>query len=188
MKKTPIMIIGLAAALAGCNEKPGVGYETYADSLFAVINSDREIYTKKIVQRLGPNGSNSIKPLEEWHEVDNGAPLPAQMFRYGSELSSTKTDNFTYSLQSKWPINKQNAAKTKLEKQGLEFVADPKNAGKNFYGEEDLGGKTYFTAVYADTGISEACISCHNEHKNSPKTDFVLNDVLGGVVIRIPIK
>jgi hypothetical protein len=30
-------------------------------------------------------------------------------------------------------------------------------------------------------------VSCHNQHKDSPRKDFKLNDVMGGVVIRIPI-
>jgi len=50
-----------------------------------------------------------------------------------------------------------------------------------------LGGKKYFTAVYADVAVSKACTSCHNGHQDSPKTDFALNDVMGGVVIRIPM-
>jgi Protein of unknown function (DUF3365) len=64
-------------------------------------------------------------------------------------------------------------------------VAD--NPGKNFYGEETLGKQKYFTAVYADTGVAEACISCHNGHQDSPRKDFKLGDVMGGVVIRIPV-
>ena len=67
----------------------------------------------------------------------------------------------------------------------MEFVAA--NKGKNYYGEETLGGKAYFTAVYADTAIATACVSCHNEHKDTPRKDFKMGDVMGGVVIRIPM-
>jgi hypothetical protein len=31
-------------------------------------------------------------------------------------------------------------------------------------------------------------VSCHNAHKDSPRTDFKLNDVMGGVVLRIPMQ
>ena len=94
--------------------------------------------------------------------------------------------NFTYSLQSLWPINKQNAPKTKAEKEGLKYVAD--NPGKNYYTTETLGGKNYFTAVYADTGVAPVCIACHNKHPETPRSDFQIGDVMGGVVIRIPVK
>jgi hypothetical protein len=82
-------------------------------------------------------------------------------------------------------VNKQNAAKTPAEKEGLKAIATAPD--KPFYKEEKLGPKTYFTAVYADKAVSKACVSCHNEHRDSPRTDFKLNDVMGGVVIRIPI-
>jgi hypothetical protein len=92
---------------------------------------------------------------------------------------------FTYALLSLWPINKQNAPKTALETDGLKKVAAN---GKPIYGEEELGGKRYFTAVYPDKAVSEACVSCHNDNADSPRTDFKLNDVMGGVVVRIGLQ
>lgn len=174
-------------ALTGCGEEKSAGIEPkiYTDSLFAVMKADRTNYTKLIIKRLGPIGSDSIKPAEHWKDLDNGAPLPAQMFRAGAEAVADLTDNFTYSLQSIWPINKQNAPKTPMEKEGLEFIAA--NPGENFYGEEKLGDVTYFTAVYPDVAVSDACTKCHNEHKDTPKTDFQVGEVMGGVVIRVPL-
>jgi hypothetical protein len=149
------------------------------------MKSDRTNYTKLIVQRLGPNKGDYIKPNEHWEDMPDGAPLPAQMFRYGAEGVADMSKDFTYSLQSVWPINKQNAPKTPLEKEGLQFVAD--NPGQNFYGTETLGDKAYYTAVYADVAVSPACTQCHNEHKDTPKSDFKIGDVMGGVVIRVPL-
>ena len=53
-----------------------------------------------------------------------------------------------------WLINKENAPKTDMEKEGLQYIVD--NPGENFYGEEELGGETYFTAVYPDVAKAEA--------------------------------
>ena len=63
-----------------------------------------------------------------------------------------------------------------------------RNKGKNFYAEETLGGTKYFTAIYPDVGVAPVCVSCHNDHKDTPKRDFKLGDVMGGVVIRIPLE
>ncbi|SFI22756.1 Tll0287-like domain-containing protein [Albimonas pacifica] len=161
----------------------GIPPQRVADMLHAVMNSDRTVYTRMVVNRLA-NKEGVIKASEHF-EDDKALPLPAQMFRFGAEMVADQTEEFTYSLLSLWPVNKQNAPKTDAEKEGLEYVAE--NVGENWYGEEELGGQTYFTAVYADTGVAEACVSCHNEHKDSPRTDFELGDVMGGVVIRIPI-
>ena len=174
--------------LSGCGSEEksgGIDPKVHTDSLFAVMKADRTNYTKLIIKRLGPAGAGSIKPAEHWKDLDNGAPLPAQMFRAGSEAVAELTDNFTYSLQSIWPINAQNAPKTPVEKAGLEYIAA--NPGENYYGEEKLGDVTYFTAVYPDVAVSDACTSCHNDHKDSPKTDFKVGEVMGGVVIRVPL-
>lgn len=190
MKKTIFTLTLASAALltTGCaqqEESKGVDPKVFTDSLFAVMNADRTNYTKLVVARLGPKGANVVKPDEHWEDLPNGTLLPAQMFRAGAEAVAETTDQFTYSLQSEWPINSQNAPKTPMEKTGLEFIGA--NPGENFYGEETLGDVTYFTAVYPDVAVSEACTSCHNEHKDSPKTDFKLGEVMGGVVIRVPI-
>ncbi len=189
MKKAVVSTLATAMifTLTSCGEetKKGIDPAIYTDSLFAVMKADRTNYTKLIIKRLGPAGAGSIKPAEHWKDLDNGAPLPAQMFRAGAEAVSELTDKFTYSLQSQWPINSQNAPRTEIEKKGLQFIAD--NPGDNFYGEETLGGTTYFTAVYPDVAVSDACTICHNEHKDSPKKDFKVGEVMGGVVIRVPL-
>lgn len=161
----------------------GISPQRFADGLHAIMESDRTVYTKNVVNRL-QNKENVIKASEHW-EDDKALPLPAQMFRMGAEMVAKKDAGFTYSLLSMWPLNKQNKPSTDVETKGLEFVAA--NKGKNFYAEEDLGGKKYFTAVYADTAVAEACVKCHNEHKDAPRTDFKLGDVMGGVVLRIPL-
>jgi len=157
--------------------------QTFTDSLHAVMASDRAVYTKRVVNRLA-NDEGVIKASEHF-EDDKALPLPAQMFRFGSEAVAEKTDKFSYQLLSLWPINKQNAPSTDLEKEGLQYIVD--NPGENFYGEEELGGTKYYTAVYADPAVAPACVTCHNDHKDTPKSDFKLGDTMGGVVIRVPI-
>lgn len=188
MKKLKIAMSTLIPVLfvTGCfHEGKGIDPKVYTDSLFAVMKAGRTNYTKLIVARLGPKGANVIKPDEHWKDIPNGSPLPAQMFRANAESIKETTEDFTYSLQSMWPVNKQNAPVTDTEKEGLQYVVD--HPGENFYGSEKLGDKNYYTAVYADVAVDEACVSCHNNHKDSPKKDFKLGDVMGGVVIRVPL-
>lgn len=166
-----------------------VSVKAMADALHLVMDSDRTVYTKTIVNRLVKQ-EKAIK-VSEHFEDDKALALPAQMFRFGAELAAERAEsmsdvNFSYSLQSLWPINKQNAPTTEAEKAGLEYIV--KNKGKNYYTTETLGGKKYFTAVYADVGVAPVCVACHNAHPDTPKKDFELGDVMGGVVIRIPVE
>ena len=161
----------------------GVEYKDVADMLISVMVADRTVYTKKVVQRLA--AKDKVIKASEHFDDDKALPLPAQMFRFGAEHVADKTDKFSYSLLSLWPINKQNAPRTEIEKAGLKYVAE--NKGKNYYGEETLGGQKYYTAVYADVAVAKVCASCHNDQKDTFRSDFKVGDVMGGVVIRIPM-
>lgn len=180
------LCMGVAVAATPGSET--VSVKAMADALHMVMDSDRTVYTKKIVNRLVKK--DKVIKASEHFEDDQALALPAQMFRFGAELVAERSAdneevNFSYSLQSLWPVNKQNAPKTEAEKTGLKFIAE--NKGENYYTTETLGGQKYFTAVYPDIGVAPVCVSCHNAHPDTPKTDFKLGDVMGGVVIRIPV-
>jgi len=186
MKKMKAALLGGALAFGAFQPAmadEGMDYQTVTDLLHLVMSSDRTVYTRMIVNRLAVE--EKVITASEHFEDDKALVLPAQMFRFGAEMVAEETDAFSYSLLSLWPINKQNAPTTDLEKEGLQYIAD--NPGENFYGTEDLGGTEYFTAFYPDISVAEACSSCHNDHKDSPRTDFKGGDVMGGVVIRIPV-
>lgn len=183
-KTTPPYLAGLLLAATTCSlsAAEGISPKAAADMIHSVISADRAVYANTVVHRL-VNEEKVIEASEHWQE-EKALPLPAQMLREAAQMVQEKKIGMTYSLLSLYPINSQNKPKTEVEKKGLEAVgADP---GKNFYGEEKLGDKKYMTAVYADKAVSDACASCHNNHKDSPKKDFKLGDVMGGVVIRIP--
>jgi hypothetical protein len=178
-KFLPLTLLG--CALTGPAMAADWDYKEIADALHSVMEADRTVYTKLIINRL-QNQEKVIKASEHWQD-EKALVLPAQMFRYGAEQVAEKGAKFSYSLLSLWPVNKQNNAKTPIEKEGLEAVLK----GDPYYKTETLGGKKYFTAVYPDKAVAKACISCHNAHKDSPRTDFKMGDVMGGVVLRLPM-
>lgn len=154
-----------ATVAVGAGEAKSVSARQMADAIHMVLESDRTVYTRNVVNRL-QNEEKVIKASEHWTD-DKALPLPAQMFRMGAEMVAEKGSKWSYSLQSMWPINKQNSPKTAAEKEGLQYLVD--NPGKNFYTEETLGEKMYFTAVYPDVAVAPACVKCHNEHKDTPR-------------------
>jgi hypothetical protein len=189
MKHGYLLVLAVLSMTSACSAPKeaapaasGISPQQMADALHAVMESDRAVYTKKVVNRL-QNEENVILASEHWQD-EKALPLPAQMFRMGAEMVAEKDAGFSYSLLSPWPVNKQNKPKTEIETQGVGKVVE---SGDNFYGEETLGDVTYFTAIYPDKAVAPACVTCHNEHKDSPRTDFKIGDVMGAVVIRIPI-
>src|SRR2546423_370688 len=157
--------------------------ETVADSVHAVIEADRTFYAIQIAERMQKKGK--MVASEDWR-VSNTLPLPAQFLMESSELAALTGTKVRYRLIGLWPINKQNGPATEFERTALEDVR--MNPERRYGGIITSGGERYFQAVYADRAVTQACIGCHNAHPKSPKQDFKLNDVIGGIVISIPVE
>ena len=160
----------------------GIPAATVANYVHAVIEAHRTFYTIHVVERLQAKGV--VTAAENWR-VTNTLPLPAQFLRESAELAAKTGTKIEYRLISLWPINKQNGPADEFERTGLnEVLAHQERPHTGIIARE--GGR-YFRAVYADKAVSQACIGCHNVHPNSPKKDFKTNDVMGGIVISIPL-
>ena len=160
----------------------GIPPETVADYLHTVIMAHREFYTTHIVNRLLQEGIVDVS--ENWRAT-NSLPLPVQFLKETSEMAELTGTQVHYHLISQWPINKANAAVTEFERRGLEQVH--KHPNRPYSGIIGRGGEQFFGAIYADLAVTRLCIDCHNLHPNSPKSDFKIDDVMGGLVIVFPL-
>ncbi len=167
---------GCKPAAPNPNEKPkpDVSFkpQEVADALHGVIAADREVYAREVVEKLKDR-------LEELH-------LAPHVLRIASQRVQQPGAEFHYVARSLWPISAGGRAETDVEERGLQFVLE--HRGSNFYAEEFLGGRRYFTAVYPDVAVVPSCTECHNANKDSPKRDFKPGDVMGGIVVRVPLE
>ena len=175
------LLIGYRAAAA---ESAGIPPETVADFLHSVIESDRTFYTIHVVERLQKQGA--AVAAETWRADKTSLPLPAQFLHEANDLAGMTGSRVRYRLISLWPINPHNGPASDPERAGLEAVMrQPERAAT---GTVMLDGQQYFRAIYADRAVTQACVGCHNAHPRSPKRDFKVPDVMGGLVIEIPLK
>ena len=173
----------LIPRLSNASDLPGIPPETVADYIHAIIEADRTFYTIHVVERLQKNGGPAA--TENWRAKKNVLPLPAQFLIEASDLAMKTGLKVRYRLISLWPINPTNGPYNTSEKNGLEAVRQ--HPERSATGTVKDGDQTYFQAIYADRAVSQACIGCHNAHPMSPKKDFKMNEVMGGVVIEIPL-
>ena len=90
-----------------------------------------------------------------------------------------------YKLISLWPINKQNGPKTEFEQKGL--LETLRNPDRPYTEVVMHGGDSYLQAIYADRAVSQACIGCHIAHPDGPKQNFKQNDVMGAIMVSVPL-
>jgi len=168
---------------SNAGDLPGIPPETVADYIHAVIEADRTFYTIHVVERQQKEGGAAA--AEDWRAQKKVLPLPAQFLMESSELAAKTGTRVRYRLISLWPINPHNAPYNETEKSGLEIVRE--HPERSVTGTVKVGNQTYFQAIYADRAVSQACIGCHNTHPRSQKKDFKMDDVMGGLVIEIPL-
>ncbi len=150
--------------------------------LHAVIEANRANYTQNVVDKMHRQGV--VEAVEHWKE-ERGLPLPAQFLLESGRLAAQKDLKFSFRLASLTPIYVWNGPNSEFERLGLEALN--KSSDKPFTGFIQQSGNRYFQAIYADRAVSESCVSCHNSHANSPRRDYKLNDVMGGIIITIPL-
>lgn len=172
----------------------GIAPDLVADYIHTVLAADRTAYTKHVVNRVKTlegkskdKGVLDVESTEGWQQTD-GIPLPAQMFRLGSEIAN-ESGYFTYNLISPWFINDNHAPKGEFEESALATMVETGETVKDY---QEVGGQKYFSAMYPDKAVAEACVTCHNTHpihlERYPDKKFVMDEVMGGVVINIPLE
>lgn len=156
--------------------------DTVADYIHAVIEADRDLYTRHVVERMQAKG---IVVASENKQEMNTLPLPAQFLMESGRHVGKKGLGMQYRLISLWPINKRNIPTNPLQSIGLGTILTQPD--RPYTGVTKVGNTRYFEAVYADLAVTQACLGCHNAHPDSPKRDFKLNDVMGAIVISIQL-
>ena len=177
--KAMALVVGLATTSAGASNDT-IPARQVTDMLYSLALANRTVYTRDIVQRLGPAHEGIVSATEQYLDA-KGLPLPAQMFSLTAE--EINNDDYWLSLRSLNPLNFANGPLSPVEEEGLQYVMA--NPDKVFYAEDGAAGQPSIVGIYADVAVVDACVTCHNNHPESPRRDFKLGDVMGGVVVRV---
>lgn len=161
---------------------PGIPPDLVASYLHSIIEADRTIYSTHVVERLQKKG---ILSADEAWEQRNSLPLPAQFLQKSGRVVAEQGTGIRFRLVSLWPIYERNGPATAFERKGMEIVSQ--HPDEPYSGVIKSGKLQYFQAIYADKAVTASCINCHNTHPLSPKRNFKLNDVMGAIVITIPL-
>ncbi|MGE5943895.1 MAG: DUF3365 domain-containing protein [Flavobacteriales bacterium] len=138
----------------------------------------RTLYTSAIV---GKGKLQGMKFDEDWRKDDvEAGPLPALFLRgIATSIQKSPVPLGLY-LGSDYPVNAANKFVGKQAELFEKIKADQK---PQFFYEEDT---KLHTAMFVDLASAAACVACHNEHKQSPKTDWKLGDVMGATTWQYP--
>jgi hypothetical protein len=146
--------------------------------LAAENDTARKLWTADIV---GAGAKPGLKFHEKWREPEMAAgPLPALFLREAATALQKTRVPLGLFLGSDFPIAQSNKfTGTQAEHfQQLRATGEPQ-----FFNASDIGRQS---AMFADLAVAPGCVSCHNEHPQSPKLDWKLNDIMGATTWSYP--
>ncbi|HEY7532958.1 MAG TPA: DUF3365 domain-containing protein [Nitrospiraceae bacterium] len=177
-----ILVFMYRGTSSGAKDCGGIPAEKVADMVHAVIESNRTFYTVHVVERLQAKGV--VVASENWR-TEKALPLPAQFLQESARIAVNTKAKIGYKLIGLWPINKNNGPKNESEHKGL--METQQNPNRPYTEVIMNGPDAYLMAIYADRAVSQACIGCHNAHQDSPRHDFKQNDVMGAIMVTVPL-
>jgi HAMP domain-containing protein len=155
-----------------------------ARAIAAQIAADRSTYTERVVTKLLTEKADIS--FADMRNVGNpkSLPLPASFVHLTSNIVNARGFH-TVDLLSLWNINPDKKPATDDIRLALEDVArTPDQADELIF---DQGKDARFVSITADVASAQGCVDCHNRHPDSRRHDFRVGDVMGGLVISIPL-
>jgi len=155
---------------------------TTADLLSRKIVADRQYYASTIVRRAMDAG---LEVSASYHDSDNAIPLPATFTKEVSKLLGAES-GLRMDIISLNPINPANVPRDEFQKKALELFAKGSEASHFSFGVYE--GRESVRYMIPDIATSQTCVDCHNSNALSPRRDYTIGDVTGGLEIVVPIE
>ncbi len=138
----------------------------------------RTLFTKGIVGKAKPQG---LAFDEDWADEDVIAgPLPALFLRGVADEISASDVPLRLFLGSDFPIEQSNEFEGR---QAEEFKAMRRDTLPRHFMDEVTGEHV---SMFPDMASAGPCVSCHNEHARTRKSDWALGDIMGATTWAYP--
>jgi serine phosphatase RsbU (regulator of sigma subunit) len=158
--------------------------QSQAIDLDQTISKIRTYYGQNIIARV-QEAPGDITATHEYHDTPGGIPIPATLSIELGEVIGGNTRNLKYRFVSDLPFADRGSHDlTPFEKKALADFResrDPEDIEIGYIGS--LFNRKI--QIASPVMLGESCVSCHNSHEDSPKTDWKVGDVRGIQAITI---
>ncbi|MFY1706197.1 adenylate/guanylate cyclase domain-containing protein [Tritonibacter scottomollicae] len=147
-------------------------------TLDAVLDTVRGYYSRNVVARLDAEAPTVA--THDYHDRNGAIPIPATMsIELGEEIADRGL-NVSYRFASDFPFaGRQAVTLTPAEQRALEQYRTGATDPMLFFRNEQAGLFSHNLTMVTPVVMEETCVSCHNSHPDSTKTDWQVGDIRG---------
>jgi len=146
------------------------------------LAAERQYYTSTVIRRALDAG---LTVSSTYHDQERAIPLHFTFIKEATQAIGAG-GALTIELVSTNPINPNNLPRDEFQRQALAQFS--KGSETSFHSFSDYKGKKSVRYMIPDIATSQTCVDCHNSNPASPKTDYKIGDIAGGLEIIIPIE
>jgi methyl-accepting chemotaxis protein len=144
--------------------------------------ADRQYYNSTIVKRALESG---LTVSSSYQHEGRSIPVHTTFLKEAGQTLGVE-GSLQMELVSLTPINQANAPRDAFQRQAIERFVKGADTSSHSFGE--YGGKKSLRYMIPDIATSQTCVDCHNAQAASPRKDYRIGDVLGGLEIVLPIE
>ncbi len=148
-----------------------------AEDLSSVITGIRGYYASNVVGRILAAHGKDTKLAHNYEQIPGAIPIPATLSLELGRVISERQDNITYRFVSDLPFKNRPAHPMDGFEQSA--LAKLRATPDQTVTEVHRTGFSNTFRLVTPIIMGPACVTCHNSHPESPKTDWKVGDVRG---------
>jgi hypothetical protein len=155
--------------------------ELAADSYLRVIEAMRDVYTSEVVARL----PDSVPATYDYARYEHAVPLPATFTILLADSLRAMIEGLDVRLYSRYPFPFRGPhTLDEFERRALEILTA---APDTTVSEVQVTDGTRVLRYARGDAMRPECVTCHNTHPDSPKTDWQVGDLRGVLAVTLPL-
>ena len=172
-----LLLVGLPlAAWLDLNDLVETNLKRQAIDVNSIISSVRDYYANNVVARVLAS-PGTTKVVHNYKDVPGAIPIPATLSLELGKVISEQQVAIKYRFVSDYPFkNRASHALDDFEKGSLASLRQNSNQHLVQVSSSLLSDGV---RLIAPVTMVQACVTCHNSHPESPKTDWKVGDVRG---------
>ena len=184
--------------LGGDNRKLGLMAGVIVGIAFCVVtlqknhNQERVNEAARLVENIN-TVFNEFRTVYTWHFTRNHwdtgdqlSPVPAALTMEIAKRLSSRS-NLSVALYSPYPFPRRKGGGLKDDFSKAAWKELRENPGKAYYRVQETPRGDFLRFATADI-LTKNCITCHNNHPNTPRRDWKVGDVRGVLEVAVPIE